>query len=437
MKNASSQNPVSPYCTGCGACVADSDSTLRMDWDMHGFLVPRKISDRPVPELAVKACPFKSTAVGGNANEDQLALDFFPDAPTYDPDIGRFEQTYIGYSPRHRDTSSSGGLATFVFEQVLAQGIATHLFVVLTDGTGYKYRLVERDADLVATSKTRYFPVTLEDFFQLVPTLDGRIAVSGVACFVKAIRMRQKSFPEFNQKIAFVAGIICGGLKSKYFTDYLADSAGAGARYRHPEYRVKSAAASASNYAFSAEDQVGTVHTMKMARVGDMWGTGMFKAKACDFCTDVLTELADISLGDAWLPEYRTDGLGNSVIVTRSRVADDIIRRGIEQGDLHVADCAPSQIISSQRASFLHRRDALRFRIGQAKMLGQPVPEVRSRVLKRISFSYALVQIQRELTRSASFNSWRRSRSAARFDRRMYVHRILLKIVTRINRMLR
>ncbi|MBD8645104.1 Coenzyme F420 hydrogenase/dehydrogenase, beta subunit C-terminal domain [Stenotrophomonas sp. CFBP 13724] len=437
MKNASSQNPVSPYCTGCGACIADSDQTLRMDWDVHGFLVPHKISDRPVPELAIKACPFAAAAVGGATDEDKLAEDLFPDAPTSDPEIGRFEQTYIGYSPSHRETSSSGGLATFVFDEVLTQGIATHLFVVLTDGAGYKYRLVEGNADLVTTSKTRYFPVTLQEFFELVPTLDGRIAVSGVACFVKAVRMRQRSFPEFDRKIAFVVGIICGGLKSKYFTDYLADSAGAGARYRHPEYRVKDATASASNYAFSAEGEDGTVHTMKMARVGDMWGTGMFKAKACDFCTDVLTELADISLGDAWLPEYRTDGLGNSVIVTRSRLADDIIRRGIEQGNLHVASCAPSQITSSQRASFLHRRDALKFRIGQARIQGQPVPEVRSRVLKRISFSYALVQIQRELTRSASFTSWRRSRSANGFDRTMRPYRILLKIVTRLNRMLR
>jgi coenzyme F420-reducing hydrogenase beta subunit len=42
-----------------------------------------------------------------------------------------------------------------------------------------------------------------------------------------------------------------------------------------------------------------------------MWGTGLFKSNACDFCDDVTTELADVSL-DAWIP-YNKDGLGNSV----------------------------------------------------------------------------------------------------------------------------
>ena len=37
---------------------------------------------------------------------------------------------------------------------------------------------------------------------------------------------------------------------------------------------------------------------IKMSLLGDMWGTGLFKANACDFCDDV-TAVKDISLGDA------------------------------------------------------------------------------------------------------------------------------------------
>ncbi len=39
-----------------------------------------------------------------------------------------------------------------------------------------------------------------------------------------------------------------------------------------------------------------------------MWGGGLFKANAYDFCDYVTTELADISLDDARLPRYNQDG---------------------------------------------------------------------------------------------------------------------------------
>lgn len=438
MKNARSPNPVSPYCTGCGACVGKSNDTLRMDWDTYGFLTPRKTSTLEVPLAAIQACPFVPAQRGSDdPDEDVLARIFLPHAKNEDADIGHFESTYIGYSPKYRATSSSGGLATYLFEKILEKGIADHLFVVTEGGDGYSYRLVSKDEDINSTSKTRYFPVSLEKLFHLIGELDGKVAVSGVACFVKAIRMRQRTDLEFANKVSFVVGIICGGLKSKSFTDYLASNAGAGDNFRTPEYRVKDAASTSNDYSFSAIDQSGRRHFMKMSAVGDMWGTGMFKAKACDFCTDVLTELADVSLGDAWLPEYRQDGLGNSVIITRSRIADIIIAEGIHSGQLEVRPCPPSKVIDSQSSSFAHRRGGLKFRLFLARISLQPLPYVRKRLLKPASVSYSLVQIQREVTRSLSLSIWSRNKNAFAFNKKMRLHLRILRVLTRLHHILR
>ncbi|ROQ40332.1 coenzyme F420-reducing hydrogenase beta subunit [Stenotrophomonas maltophilia] len=403
-----------------------------MDWDAEGFLVPRKISSREIPLASFSACPFPK-ANAQAPDEDALAELFLKDSSRFEPKIGRFENTYIGHSPRHRKTSSSGGLATYVFENILTRGIADHIFVVTQDGAAFKYRLISSSNDIETTSKTRYFPVTLSDFFSLVRSLDGKIAVSGVACFVKAVRIYQTQHPEQSDKISFVVGIICGGLKSASFTEYLADKAGADKDFTHPQYRVKDEHSTANDYAFSAISSNGEEHAIKMAKVGDMWGTGMFKAKACDFCTDVLTELADISLGDAWLPVFREDGLGHNVVVTRTKVSESILRTGISNGELHVQLADPAEIISSQRASFAHRWDALSFRMALAKLFRHPVPAVRRRVLKRTPILQALVQVQRERTRYASLKNWRHSPNARSFDRRMFPHRVLLKIFTKLN----
>ena len=60
-------------------------------------------------------------------------------------------------------------------------------------------------------------------------------------------------------------------------------------------------------------------------------GNWSFKSNACDFCDDVLTELADISLGDAWIDPYDKSGLGNSIIITRTKTAQTLIKNGLKQ----------------------------------------------------------------------------------------------------------
>ncbi|MGC9322644.1 MAG: Coenzyme F420 hydrogenase/dehydrogenase, beta subunit C-terminal domain, partial [Kosmotogaceae bacterium] len=58
---------------------------------------------------------------------------------------------------------------------------------------------------------------------------------------------------------------------------------------------------------------------------GYNWGYGFFKYKACDYCDDVVSETADVSVGDAWLPEYVNDSGGTNVVIVRNPVIKKII----------------------------------------------------------------------------------------------------------------
>ncbi len=409
-------NPLGVLCSGCGVCVSESGNTLAMMWSDDGFLVPRSKSG-PVPTEAVRVCPFNPRPDKEVKDEDALGKIFLPNASKFDDRAGRFENTYIGFSKMYRPTSSSGGVATYVLAQLLARGDVDHLFVVQSDnGSGYRYKLIDRSEDILQQSKTRYFPVSLDGLFAAIESVHGRVAVSGVPCFIKALRLKQHYHPHLIQKIPFLLGIVCGGLKSRAYTDFLAQSAGVGGLYARPEYRVKDAASSADDYSFSALDAGLQLRTVKMRRLGDMWGTGLFKARACDFCTDVLAELADISLGDAWLPQYRPDGLGNSIVVTRSALADQIIRAGINAGDLVMDEVPVARIVQSQSGGFGHRQDAIKFRAWIAEYFSElPVPVLRPRLLRSISLPGAVLQIQRERTRSKSLRNWSQTRRVGAF----------------------
>lgn len=389
-------------CTGCGVCVSESIETGKMIWNNQGFLVPSFEEEN----FAVRVCPFNTKPDEVVKDEDALAKLFLTTTTKKDEKVGKYVNSYVGYSYKYRPTSSSGGIATYIFETLLQQKIVDHLFIVKEVNGTYEYSLFSNAEQILKISKTRYIPVTLEKLFTEINKIDGRIAVSGISCFIKAIRLKQHYHPELKDKIPFLIGIICGGLKSRFFTDYLAQSAGIQNKYLNQEYRIKDAESTASNYSFGAFDEENVYHQMKMRTVGDMWGTGLFKSNACDFCDDVTTELADISLGDAWISPYNSEGLGNSVMVTRSELAENLIRVGIQNKELHVETLPIDHFIASQAASFKHRQLGMKYRLNLFKKKSATIPYKRKRFLQSIPFEYQWVQKQRMLLRKESLIAW-------------------------------
>lgn len=425
------QHPLRVLCSGCGVCVSESNGALAMQADLNGFLVP-VANGQQIPAGTIKVCPFNPNPERDVLDEDVLAKKILPTAPNIDDTIGRFENTYVGFSEKYRVTSSSGGITTYILEKLLNNGIVDYLYVVQKDNhSGYSYQIFDGKQDITSVSKTRYYPVTLDELFSIIENTDGRVAVSAVPCFIKAIRLKQHYHPELKQKIPFVLGIFCGGLKSKHYTDFLAQSAGITDAYSDSEYRVKDASSSAKDYSFAALDQDGSQHSIKMSRLGDMWGSGMFKASACDFCTDITAELADISFGDAWLPEYNADGMGNSIVVTRSKIADEIILSGINKGEIQLQHLTLEKVKQSQLGGINHRQKNIIFRFWYARNFTDiPLPILRRRFLRKISANEALIQVLRERTRARSLSLWRKTKNFSSFYARISPSLRMLNEVT-------
>lgn len=405
-------------CSGCGVCVSeDSSKEAKMVWNEEGFLVPA-LGQNSTQEKMIKVCPFAEH----QKNEDELA-DVFLRSPTikHNEKIGNYLGLYAGYSQQFRRTSSSGGLATYLFKTLLEQNIVHYLFVVKELNGTYGYQFFSDVEQITEISKTRYTPVTLEKLFLEINNLEGKVGVVGVACFVKAIRLKQLQDSNLKEKIPFIVGIICGGLKSRYYTDYLVQESGCYTQYHSAQYRVKNEASYALDYNFSCIAQPDNkIHMVEMKTLGDMWGTGLFKSNACDFCDDVLTELADVSLGDAWISPYDKSGLGNSIIITRSPIADSLIQSGLNNSDLVLDSVDENAIIASQQGSFNHRQNGLLYRLSVFHNRGKETPHKRQRVLKRQNILVNSVQKHRLITRQKSLEVWKETLDAFRFREKMH-----------------
>lgn len=426
-------------CVGCGACLySSSQDNLGMKWNKEGFLNPNPDIPELLSEENLKVCPFNPFPDKEVRTENEIAGVFLKDAPNRHQKVGRYYNTYVGYSNKYRLTSSSGGIATYLIDELLNKKIVDAVITVKEgENSFYEYSVVRSTDELLSTSKTRYFPVTLATVLGQLKNSNERFAVVGIACFIKSVRLLQIYHPELKERIKFTIGIICGGIKSRFFAEYLAGKAGvANNHFTQPQFRIKDHHSTASDYSFGCKDEEGVLHTIKMRKVGDMWGSGMFKNNACDFCDDVTTELADISLGDAWLNPYNQDGNGTNVMVTRSKLAEKLINEGITEKKLSVEHLDFNQFLSSQQGSFNHRQKALGFRIKLAKKKGLSIPPKRHDQ-EKISLDFKLVQKQRMVVRKQSLIQWPITNDSHLFDEVMFGSRDTLQKRTKINHYMR
>lgn len=426
-------------CIGCGLCTYKcSSDALSMTWNKEGFLVAELTGTCDDDAHCISVCPFNPDPIEAVKDETALADIFLSDGTETYEKLGRLIGIYAAYSKEFRQTSSSGGMATYIFDQLLERGIVDHVFSVRSSAeasTHYEYKISSSKADLRDSSKTKYYPVTLATVLPELDRLDGKVAIVGVACFVKAIRLAQYQDPYLKEKIPFVAGIICGGVKSKFFTEYLASKAGVKHKdIESPKYRVKDETSFALDYSFGCIDaNDGDYKKIKMREVGDMWGTGFFKANACDFCDDVVTELADISLGDAWLEPYSEDGRGTSVIITRSPLAESIIQEGIQNSSITVKPISPDTMRASQQGSYNHRHEGLYVRVNEARKKNIPLAEKRYGK-NTVSLEVTIVQKLRRKTRKKSLEVWSQAKSSTNFDKEMLKVLFYLRQLSRITR---
>lgn len=374
------------YCIGCGVCAAfDSEIQLKLD-DQGRYVVTRKSAQTLVAPAAARVCPFAD----GVPNESEIARDVFCDAKQFESHLGYYVANYAGWviEDDFRAQGSSGGLASWLLVELLNQGLVDYVVhvapqPVLSPGDPlFGFSISSSSDEVRANAKSRYYPVEMSGVIAEILHCPGRYAVVGIPCFVKAIRLACRESTVLKERVVFAVGIVCGHLKSTSFAELFAWQCGImPPELRSIDFRTKLPGRFASNYAVTATGErdgqtiIVTKPTSKL--FGSNWGHGFFKYKACDFCDDVVGETADISIGDAWLPEYESDSGGTNVVVVRSETLNSILSAAVVAGRLHLENLSAEKVVASQAGGFRHRRDGLAFRLHLEDQTGRWRPAKR------------------------------------------------------------
>lgn len=435
------------YCIGCGACASASGGAVKIienDYLQYEAQITNEEFDF---NKALDVCPFSNNG----PNEDEISTSVFDkEKGCIDGVIGYYQSLFAGHakSDKIRSNSTSGGIITWTLLKLLERNdidAVIHIKKESKPGMIFKYGISKTEEELLAGAKSRYYPVEMSEVIDLIRNNNQRYAFVGLPCFTKALRKYALVDPAVNERVKFYIGLVCGHLKSKAFTEFVGWQAGLNPNeIVDIDFRYKFTDRSSDDYGIRVTDVNGKEKTL-VARelLGTNWGLGYFKYIACDYCDDIFAETADLNIGDAWLNHYTIDSKGNSVIVSRNTHITNILKEGIESGELNFDELSAEEIKQSQGGGFRHRRSGLGYRLYLKNKNNEWAPDKRIKVNKNgLSTTRKLIFKSRVKIMLKSSEYWfkaRKNNDYASFEKKMTrtscFYNILLKTSSYLKRL--
>jgi coenzyme F420 hydrogenase subunit beta len=334
-------------CTGCGTCSGICPNQAITMQIVQGSYEPRIEETKCTGcKLCAESCP------GYFVNFDELNKQIFG-RHSEDRLIGNFLECYVGHS-KDREIeydSSSGGLITGLLVFALEKGLIDGALVVRMK----KDKPLETEPfiaktrqEILSASKSKYCPVAANQALRDILKEKGRFAIVGLPCHIHGIRKAERKIGNLDERIVLHIGLICSHSVSYAGTMLLLNKLGVNPK-QIAEIRYRGRGWPGSMHIKLQNGSVSSIpYTGKWKAYWPLFSSFFFTPTRCMMCPDETNELADISVGDAWLSELRNEKRGRSVVVARTRRGAEILKRAQLAGVLSLKSISQEHVMRSQ-----------------------------------------------------------------------------------------
>lgn len=354
-------------CVGCGVCAASCPTeALEIKFNNYGeynsVLVGNCLDSC---SLCLDICPFNN-----NKDEDELAENKFSDKLSYQNNLGYYMNTYSGYVLNNelRLSSASGGLTTYLLEKLINDDLVDYVINVKGNNHPdklFKFQIVDNINDIRNGANSAYYPVEMSDVIKRIIQQKGRYVIVGLPCFLKAIELAKERNIKLNNRIKYTVGLTCGQLKSKKFTDYIAKKANFNCKVNGVDFRNNSIDEPANNFYYYFKNDSNKENKKIYWRDGinKVWTNRWFTYNACNYCDDTFAELSDVTLMDAWLPEFTSDYKGSNLLVVRDKEINELLLASKDNNNIKLDEIESNKVIRSQQGVIDIKRKKLSYRL--------------------------------------------------------------------------
>ena len=356
-------------CMQCGTCEGVCPTgSVSLTWDLRvGYRL--RVDEQSCTDCGRchDACPgpgldFSPGAWWRERNEGAPFEDF----------LGPWRRLWFGWSadPRVRHVGASGGVATTLMQAALETGAVDAVVAVRMSAANpleAEGAICRSPEEIAACRGSKYAVVAINTILRRILEEPGRYALVGLPCHIQGLRLAQRRSRRLRERVVLTLGIFCGLTQEPRATAVLARQAGldpaelSDVSYRGPGWPG----------GMHLVDRHGTVRWREYPDYIDRGFLALVPPR-CRVCPDALAELADVSVGDAWLDRF-TGSDGVSDIIARTPAGERLLEDAA--GSLVLQTASPQEMVASQTETYLVKRDVCRGRLWLRSLAGQPVPD--------------------------------------------------------------
>jgi len=331
-------------CIGCGVCaIVDPEINLRLD--------PEKLifePDRPSGPAAAAVCP----AV--QVDFDGLQRYLFPGVEP--GPYGVVDSVRLAQSTdieRNRAASSGGLIKELLIALLSRPDVDGAIALDHVEGIDFAGRLITEPAQVDQLPGSIYHNLVQTPSVQLLRDNPGRLVLVAIPCQLEGLyNYIQQHEPHLRDRIHTTIGLLCGWQYSHHSIRAISRFNGI-----DPEaitdisYR---GGGPVGRLTITTDD--GDVHAINR-RVNFGYQVAFdrhINTPRCHLCINHGNFLADIVVGDAWLPNTLRSKTGVSLVVCRTKATTDLISSLVRSNKIVALDATTEEVRLSQKDRVAH-----------------------------------------------------------------------------------
>lgn len=277
--------------------------------------------------------------------------------------LGRHIACRKGYAADEeiRKNAASGGMITALLCHLLKTGQIDGAFVtksvIRNNKLSYEPMIATTEEQLKDCSSSIYMDMPLLKHLDLIRSFQGRTAVVLTPCLMRSLNAMMEKDALLKERIVLKLALYCSGNHTKDATYLSLEKSGISLKdavrmyYRRGHWRGIS----------SVLYKDGTEKTLSYTKTICAYKNAYFFEKgSCMLCQDHFGSGSDISFGDIWLKEMKSNPIKHTSCVIRNEKAYEMYRSAVDAGaiiDSHITD---TKMVKSQKRALVFKFNCAR-----------------------------------------------------------------------------